>query len=104
MNQQNRVLRIEEEFFYKDILVLSSNSVWIHKFLLEFHSSTQSGHSGFHRTYHRITTNLFWFGMKKQVQQFVQECDVCQRQKYVVVTLGGLLQPLPISSQIWEDV
>lgn len=38
------------------------------------------------------------------IQQFVQESDVCQRQKYVDATPGGLLQPLPIPSQIWEEL
>lgn len=42
--------------------------------------------------------------MKKQIQRFVQACDICQRQKYVATTPGRLLQSLPVPSQIWEDV
>lgn len=90
--------------FYEDRLVLAANSAWIPKLLLEFHSSPQGSHSGFYRTYRRVAANLFWFGMKKQVQQFVEACDVCQRQKYVAAAPGGLMQPLPVPSQIWEDV
>lgn len=43
-------------------------------------------------------------GMKKRIQQYVQECNVCQRQKYVASTSGGLLQPLPIPTQIWKNL
>lgn len=48
--------------------------------------------------------NLFWFGMKQSVQQFVMGCDTCQRQNYLAAAPGGLLQPLNIPEQIWEEI
>ncbi|XP_073224800.1 uncharacterized protein [Cicer arietinum] len=62
-----------------------------------FHSTPQGGYSGFHRTFRRVALNVYWIGMKKTMQ----ECDTCQRQKYVAAAPGGLLQPLPILEQIW---
>jgi hypothetical protein len=47
---------------------------------------------------------LYWVGMQKRIRDFVRECDVCQRQKYSATTPGGLLQPLPISNAVWEDL
>lgn len=90
--------------FYENRLVLAASFGWIPILLKEFHSTPQGGHSGFYRTYRRVAANLYWLGMKKQVQQFVQACDVCQRQKYVASSPGGLLQPLPIPVQVWEDL
>jgi len=42
--------------------------------------------------------------MKRDVQHYIQRCDVCQRNKHDTMTLAGLLQPLPIPNRLWEDV
>jgi hypothetical protein len=89
---------------YEGRLVIASNSALIPKLLQEFHSTPQGGHSGFYKTYRRIAANVYWVGMKNRIQEFVRSCDICQRQKYLTSSPGGLLQPLPIPSQIWEDI
>jgi hypothetical protein len=89
---------------YENRLVLSNKSLLIPSILEEFHSTPQGGHSGFYKTYRRIAANVYWIGMKGAVQEFVRRCDVCQRQKYMATSPGGLLQPLPIPNQIWEDI
>ncbi|GAU25040.1 hypothetical protein TSUD_155140 [Trifolium subterraneum] len=90
--------------FYENRLVISSQSKLIPILLLEFHSTPQGGHSGFYKTYRRIVANLYWIGMKNTIQEFVRQCDICQRQKYMASSPGGLLQPFPIPEQIWEDI
>ncbi|CAJ2652361.1 unnamed protein product [Trifolium pratense] len=89
---------------YEGRLVLSAKSVLIPVMLSEFHSTPQGGHSGFYRTYRRLAANLYWVGMKNTVQEYVKACDICQRQKYLTSSPGGLLQPLPIPERIWEDI
>jgi hypothetical protein len=89
---------------YEGRLVISNKSVLIPTLLQEFHATPQGGHSGFYRTYRRLAANVYWIGMKNAVQEFVRNCDVCQRQKYLASSPGGLLQPLPIPNRIWEDI
>lgn len=89
---------------YEGRLVLSKHSTLIPRMLEEFHTTPQGGHSGFYRTYRRLAANLYWIGMKNTIQDFVKGCDVCQRQKYMASSPGGLLQPLPIPDRIWEDL
>jgi len=83
---------------------MSSKSAYIPLILQELHSTLVGGHSGFLRTYRRVAGNLFWIGMKNYVHEFVRSCDVCQRQKYSASSPAGLLQPLPIPQQVWEDI
>lgn len=94
----------EGVLLYKGRLVISAEFTWIPTLLKEYHSTPQGGHSGFYHSYKRLTTSLFWVGMKKDVKDFVKECDVCQCQKYLAVAPGGLLQPLNIPNQIWEEI
>jgi hypothetical protein len=42
--------------------------------------------------------------MKKDIQKFVRECQVFQRNKGEIVKALGLLQPLHIPNQRWEEI
>lgn len=90
--------------FYEGRLVISAKSYWISQLLQEFRTTPQGGHSGCYRTYRRIAANVYWIGMKRRIQDFVWEFDVCQRQKYLAASPGGLLQPLKVPELIWEEI
>ncbi|GAU49725.1 hypothetical protein TSUD_407960 [Trifolium subterraneum] len=85
--------------FYENKLVISKNSGLIPIFLEEFHATPQGGHSSFYKTYRRIAANIYWVGMKSTIQEYVRQCDICQRQKYLASSPGGLLP-----NSIWEDI
>ena len=85
-------------------MVLAKHLPQIPSILKEFHDTTAGGHSGFFRTYKRMSALVFWEGMKKDIQQYVQECETCQWNKYDTLSPAGLLQPLAIPTTIWTDL
>ena len=68
------------------------------------HTSLLGGNSGFLKTYHRVKKEFFWDGLKSDIQNFVAECLVFQQNKFETIKTPGLLQPLSIPSQRWEEV
>jgi hypothetical protein len=88
----------------KYFLYLCKNSQLKKKVLLEFHTSPVGGHSGFLKTYHRVKKDFIWDGLKTNVQRFVVECLVCQKNKVETIKTPGLLQPLSIPSQCCEEL
>ncbi|KAM1172602.1 hypothetical protein ACFX2G_023167 [Malus domestica] len=89
---------------YKKRVVLSPHSEWRSKILEEHHCTPSAGHQGVLKTYHRIKRSFYWQGMKKDVQHYVADCQVCQQNKVETIAPPGLLQPLPIPQRIWTDI
>jgi hypothetical protein len=42
--------------------------------------------------------------MKKDVRRYVATCDTCLGNKSKTRSTAGLLQPLPVPSQVWEEI
>ncbi|WVY91245.1 hypothetical protein V8G54_036759 [Vigna mungo] len=98
------IREVDNLLLWKGRLVIPQSHVLIQQILHEFHSSLMGGHAGFTRTLARIAAQFYWKGMNKDVQQFVQACLICQQAKMSHTLPAGLLQPLPIPEQIWEDI
>jgi hypothetical protein len=71
---------------------------------LELQTSSVGGHSRYLKTYHRVKKELFLDDPKTDVQRFIAECLVFQQNEAETIKTPGLLQPLAISSQRWEEV
>jgi hypothetical protein len=72
--------------------------------LSELHATPTAKHSGFSKTYDKVKHSFFSDSMKQDIQNFVAECDVYQRNKGETVKSLGILQPLPIPTAIWRDI
>ncbi|KAM1757694.1 hypothetical protein ACFX11_006922 [Malus domestica] len=89
---------------YKKRVVLSPHSVWRRNILEEHHCTPSAGHQGVLKTYYRIKRSFYWQGMKKDIQNYVADCQVCQQNKVETIAPPGLLQPLPIPQRVWTDI
>ncbi|CAJ2662565.1 unnamed protein product [Trifolium pratense] len=85
-------------------MVIPPKATLIQQILEEFHTSPIGGHAGMTRTLARIKSQFYWSAMKKDIFDYVQNCLVCQQAKTTNTLPAGLLQPLPIPSQVWEDI
>lgn len=90
---------------YKDgRIVIPRKSQRIPWIFHELHDSAVGGHSKFFRAYKRVARLVYWEGMRRKIQEYVQVCDLCQRNKYETLSPGGLLQSLPVPTQVWNDI
>lgn len=69
------------------------------KILQTLHNSGEVGHSEGAVTTKRVESQFYWRGMKADVNNWVRECDICQKNKRENVPSPGLLQALPIPSE-----
>jgi hypothetical protein len=57
-----------------------------------------SMHPGSTKMYHDLKPLYWWTRMKREIAQYVSECDTCQRIKASHLKSAGALQPLSIPS------
>jgi len=86
------------------LIVIPTSSSQIPFLLGEFHDSGMDGHSGFLRTFKRISASVFWKGIRKQVKDYIARCQVCQQNKYEALFPAGLFQPLSIPQKVWAEI
>lgn len=89
---------------YKGRIWLGTNTKLQQKIIQELHNSPLGGHSRFPVTYRRIKQLFAWFGMKKQVQSQLKQCQICIQAKPERVKYPGLLQPLLVPDGVWHVI
>jgi hypothetical protein len=92
------------KLFHEGRVVIPKDSPRIPWVLHEFHDTSTGGHPGYLRTCKKIASVVYWEGMRKNIKEYVDACEVCQRNKYQTLSPGGLIQPLPVPKQVWTDI
>jgi hypothetical protein len=72
--------------------------------LREAHDSAYSIHPGTTKMYKDLKTHYWWYGMKRDIAEYVSLCDTCQWVKVEHQRPAGLLQPLKIPEWKWEEI
>ncbi|KAJ9507837.1 hypothetical protein QJQ45_019250, partial [Haematococcus lacustris] len=68
------------------------------------HDANYAGHMGISKTWHGVNRYFTWPGMRKDVEDYVRQCDACQRNKPSTRLKAGKLQPLSIPGRRWESI
>ena len=61
--QQQRVIKVSE----------------LETVLYNSHDNPLSGHLKFEATYNRIAAKYYWYSMKKTIQDYISNCEICQQ-------------------------
>ncbi|KAK8503669.1 hypothetical protein V6N12_024841 [Hibiscus sabdariffa] len=72
--------------------------------LKEVHSSPYAMHLGGDKMYQNLKGRYRWFGMKKDISDYVAKCLTCQQVKAEHQHPSGLLQPIKIPEWKWERI
>ncbi len=97
--------RVQNEILYKDSqLWVSFNELLQMNLIREIHDQSSIDHSEILRTVKIIKWNYYWSSMRKTIDQYIQNCYVCQRSKTSRNKSNNLLQSLSISEQRWQDI
>jgi hypothetical protein len=86
----------ESVLWYKGKICVPNVKELKEKILREAHESAYSIHPGGNKMYHDLKVTYWWYGMKRDVAEFVALCDTCQRVKAKHQQPAGLLQPLQV--------
>jgi hypothetical protein len=54
--------------------------------------------------YQDLNKRFWWYGMKREIAEYVAVCDSCQRIKAEHERPAGLLQPLQIPQWKWDEI
>ncbi|GAQ92139.1 putative retrotransposon protein [Klebsormidium nitens] len=63
-----------------------------------------SAHLGMDKTEELVARTFYWPDLQADVRRYIRTCDACQRNKPRNRRPGGLLQPLPIPQERWEQI
>lgn len=82
---------VNGKLFYKQNLVIPSNSRHILLILQECHDTVMGGHAGILQTLQRVKKMFHWPKMRKRVQEYVAACLVCQTHKDSTMSPAGFV-------------
>ncbi len=98
-------LRFDSGAYYKGPALAVPNIAAVRAGILqELHDSNYAGHVGIYRTLFNVKRIYWWPDMARHIREYVQGCDVCQRNKNLQRQPVGKLMPLPTPTEACEVV
>ena len=89
-------LEIRDGLLYKnDRIFIPRYRDVIRIILQEKHDNPLGGHFGIAKTVEAVKRTYYWDKIRKDVEDYIQSCDFCQRYKANKQKPFGLLQPIP---------
>jgi len=91
------VLKEERVYILKDEK-LRVEIIWLH------YDMPIAEHGGQWKMVELVTRNYWWPGVTKEVKQYVEGCDQCQRMKNRAEMPVGKLRPNQVPERLWQHI
>jgi len=105
-----KVLR-DKEWRESEELILKEGKVYVPKnkklraeVIRLHHDTPVGGHGGQWKTTELVTRNFWWLEVSREVKQYVERCDVYQRNKNRMQAPAGKLMPNSIPEKPWSHI
>ena len=95
--EEGLVLKEGRVYILKDAK-LRVEIIWLH------HDTPIAGHGGQWKTVELVTRNYWWPEVTREVKQYVEGCDQCQRMKNRAETPVGKLRPNQVPERPWQHI
>ena len=89
---------------FENRIVVPKNKNLRQLILKEAHESPLSIHPGGTKMYQDLCQRFWWTRMKREIAQFIAECDASRRVKAEHQRPAGTLRPFPIPKWKWDKV
>jgi hypothetical protein len=97
--------KLEEGLVLKDGKVYVPKDEKLQMDIIQLHHDTPvAGHGGQWKTVKLVTRNYWWPGVTKQIQRYVEGCDLCQPNKNRPVPPAGKLMPNQVPEKPWAHI
>ena len=95
---------VDGRLHYRDHLYVPDYHVLQLRLCRLHHDSPHAGHLGIGNTYELLHRNYYWPNMQGFVKKYVCHCDTCKRSKSSRFKKQGVLWPLSVPDQRWQDI
>jgi transposase InsO family protein len=97
--------KLEDDLLHFRNLVYVPNSEPIKVAILQqCHDSQEVGHPGIAKTLEVCQRNFYWPKLREFISDYINSCDLCQRNKPSRHKKYGLLKPLPVPTGPWRSL
>ena len=102
---QGEKWKTEEELVLKERKVYVPKDEELRMEIIRLHHDVPAvGHGGKWKTVELVTRNYWWPGVTREVGQYVEECDLCQRMKNRTEEVAGKLKLGEVLEKQWTHI
>jgi hypothetical protein len=90
--------------YYKERILLPWDDKLKTQVIYRTHSTRPGGYPGRVKTLDLVSRSYWWPRISRDIETFVQACQLCTRTKAPHTSPPGFFKPLPVPFRLWSDV